>query len=660
MDPFHASLFRSAPVALSLLDGEGRQVAANEEFRRLFGMDATGLLTSELLTDPADRDATKAALDDLRSGSVAAIDMEKRYVRPDGSVFWGRLRARALTDEEGGVVGLIGAIEDITDRRGAEEREHEALRRQATALDERTRMLAQVSHELRSPLHAIQGLAELLADGAAGDEERRLATMIHRESAALSGLVADLLDLSRLETGTFRIDAASFDPARTVRAVAELYRAEATRRGISLDVAIDDSAGMVVGDDRRVRQILVNLVDNALKFTQPDGSVRLTLDRSGTDAAGGGEAAVRFRVVDTGCGIPEEDLADVFRPFVQGGAGGREVGAGLGLSIASRLAEAMGGTLRVNSCAGAGSTFTLELPPVTGRSSGRAGAATPERPAAGGAASALAASPPISPDRRGRILVVEDSPVNQVLAAHQLRRLGQTHEIVGTGAEALEAVARERYDAVLMDWNLPDLDGLEVTRRLRDHERAIGLAPVPVIAVTANAMAGDRERCLAAGMDDFLAKPVTLRALADALARWVDVDATSPPAPAAVSPPPVGPASSDPAVDPEVFASFAADVGDPGVTRAVVETFLSELTPRQERLRTALAAGDHDAAARAAHVLRSASALLGASLLADLCVAIERPSATARPAALGAALDALVPRTARRMEELLAELLARG
>lgn len=581
--------FRLAPVAYSIIDLDGRQVAVNDAFCQLFRTDGPMNDVDEL-TDEVDRDRTHAYLAALRDGSRDRIVIDKRYRRADGSTFWGRLSATTVDATDGSPAFIIGVIEDQSDQM-------ESLAHAQAASEAKSHFVARVSHDLRTPLHAIHGLAELLGFADLDDEQRSFAEAIQAETESLRALVDDLLDLSRLESGRLELQTTPFAIRECVESTVALVRHRARDRDVHLDLVFDDEVDrLAVGDPDRIRQILLNLADNAVKFTER-GGVTVFVDPGQT------RESVIFSVSDTGAGIAPSDLGRIFEPFSR--VDEAVAGTGLGLSIVGDLVSMMGGSISVDSELGRGSVFTFVLPlPQPGE--------------------ALAAQPGdlevLAPaiDRAPMVLVVEDSPINQLLATGQLDRLGCDHVVAPTGADALAELRARRFDLVMMDWHLPDMDGLETTRRWRSIEAETTGHHVPIVAVTARAMAGDREQCMAAGMDDFLAKPVAL----DDLARMLQTHAGRAPdttASSSVEPPPPAATSTTPALD-----RLVEELDDVGVVATLVATYLEQLGARCDTLRTAAAETDLDGARRAAHSLKSTSATVGADDLAELTAMIER------------------------------------
>jgi signal transduction histidine kinase/CheY-like chemotaxis protein len=367
----------------------------------------------------------------------------------------------------------------------------------------KSEFLAHMSHEIRTPMTAILGFAEMLEEDKLSPEQLDHLTTIRRNGEHLIAVINDILDLSRVEAGRLELEMGPTRPDAIVREVAALIEPRAAERGLELRIDVAASAkGTIRSDATRLRQVLINLAANAVKFTE-SGSVRLAV-RADTDRT------LRFEVDDTGPGIPPEKLGEIFRPFTQVDASmsRRYGGAGLGLAISSRLAKALGGELSVESQVGVGSRFVLRI---------RAESIT-ER-----AETPSVTSPTRSPSRlHGRVLIAEDGADNRRLLAHLLERWGLEVEIAENGAQALERVAacaerREPVELVLMDMQMPEVDGYEAARSLR----ARGFQG-PIIALTAHAMEGSREACLAAGCDDFLTKPVDRAQLRAALAGYFD------------------------------------------------------------------------------------------------------------------------------------------
>lgn len=384
--------------------------------------------------------------------------------------------------------GFLGLVRDVTELKRSE-RQLIAAREQAmSASSSKSQFLANVSHEIRTPLNGIIGVTQLLRNLTLPDDVREYVGVLETAGESLIELVNEVLDLSKIEADRLELQQAPFDVAALVTQAARSFVAEAQRKKLELIVECDVEPGLVIGDAGRVRQIVNNLVANALKFTD-SGSVKVQLRRS--------EGLTVLSVIDTGPGVPASLRETIFEPFVQA-IGQRRQGTGLGLSISRRLALLMGGDLTVNSTEGRGSTFEARLP--------------------------LPKGPVVAPPVRQRVvsrpltvLLAEDNAVNARLTSAMLEWLGHEVAIVSDGKAVLEMTAARRFDLVFMDVQMPLLDGLETTRRIREREAQTGTR-LAIVALTANAMKADELACLEAGMDAYLAKPVTVDALNDVVA----------------------------------------------------------------------------------------------------------------------------------------------
>jgi PAS domain S-box-containing protein len=543
-------------------------------------------------------------------------NFETRQVRKDGSEMHLEINASAIDYE--GRPAILSVNRDVTMRRRAEEMTlaMEAAERADRA---KSQFLANMSHEIRTPMAGILGLADLLLKTDLTGPQRRYSGLIQSSTASLLGVIDDILDFSKVEAGKLTLETVAFHLPSILGETVELLRFRAQSKGISLELAAGgDLPDWCLGDPGRLRQVVINLLGNAIKFTG-EGRVELRAESAPGDR-------VRIAVRDTGLGIPDEIRGQLFTPFSQADSSTsrRFGGSGLGLAISKRIVKLMGGEIGFESAPGAGSTFwfTVALQRT-------------ERPEAWTAASepqserALPANPL-------RILIAEDNPVNQLVVLEQLKSLGFEATAVSNGIEALAALEapgsldstrspgspeEAPYDLVLMDCQMPELDGYETTRRMR--QRSGDRWRVPVIALTAHAMKGDREKCLAAGMNDYIAKPFRVEALRQVLARWLpQSDASGEPG---------GPDSPVPPADDERRAVSAETlenlralgrVAGRDVLRELVDTFRSQ--PHLGALREALAGQDRSSLERRAHSLKGSSGMLGALRLAELCAELER------------------------------------
>ena len=723
-------------VGVAGTDGYFKRI--NPSWSTILGWTTEDVLAEPFLSfvHPDDRAATEAEAAKLAAGG-RTLSFDNRYRHADGS--YRNLSWTATASENGQLIYAVGR--DVTEqkRMDAELSAAHATAMEASRL--KSEFLANMSHEIRTPMNGVIGMTGLLLDTPLSPEQREYAETINRSAESLLTIINDILDFSKIEAGKLDIEAIDFDLRTVVEDAAELIAPRADEKGLELAVMVHpDVPRAVRGDPVRVRQVLVNLLNNAVKFTEA-GEVVLRVKSAESSE---GTEVVRFVVTDTGIGIRPEQQERLFESFTQADASTTRTfgGTGLGLAICRQLAERMGGEIGVESEVGKGSSFWFtclfekaqQVPAVPGKgkaalrglrvllvddnetnrvileqnlkawamlpwASARASEALTElaRAAAAGEPHELAildyhlpkmngielarairadlaiagtrlvlltssARPgdariareagieafltkpvrvsalydclatlmgrpvsdapaalitqhtltEVSRASRAHLLVVDDNPVNQRVAVKILEKMGHRVDVAGNGLEAVDAVTRIAYAAVLMDCQMPQMDGFEATMEIRRLEPAG--RHMPIIAMTAGAMVGDEEKCLAAGMDAYISKPVKAEALAAMLRQWVKSDASPTPAPAVSSP-------EEALLD----GSALAGLRELGAAEfeSLVRLFLTDGAARVAALREAAGKGDAHAIAELAHSLKGSSGTFGATALADICAELE-------------------------------------
>ena len=484
---------------------------------------------------PADRRRAAAQSGWLKRGKNSTV--EYRLVRADGEIIWVRDSGRVV--DFGTSQMIYGVVSDITDRKDAEQALENERALLADRVAERTselsaanaklaraarlkdEFLANMSHELRTPLNAILGMSEVLQSGVYGElnaEQKNAAHHIEESGSHLLALITDILDLSKIGAEKLELDITPVYIDYVCEASLRMIHQVAKKKQIKVTSRFDERVKTIRADQRRLKQILVNLLSNAVKFTPEGGQVGLYV-QGDTE-----HEVVRFIVWDTGIGIVEEDFSQLFKPFVQldSKLSPQHEGSGLGLSLVARLAEMHGGGISVESEPGEGSRFTVSLPwqEEPDAEDGAALADQPDSPEI----SAENSSPDPAGANPQTVLLAEDNEANVITLTEFLKGLDYRVIVARNGNEAVSRAIEEKPDIILMDIQMPGIDGLEATRQIR---AADGVADLPIIALTALAMPGDRERCLAAGANDYLSKPVSLRKLIAAISAQLNTTAES-------------------------------------------------------------------------------------------------------------------------------------
>ena len=461
------------------------------------------------LIHPEDRPFVFDQLGAHLGGRADRFEAEFRMLRKDGTWRWSVCRGRIVQrDERGKPRRLVGTYLDVTERREEEEALRAAKEAAEAGARAKSEFLAMMSHEIRTPLNGVIGMTSLVLDTPLTAQQRECIETIRSSGDALLSVINGVLDFSKIEAGRMELERLDFDVRSTVEETILLVAEAAHQKGLGVHVSIDAGVpASVWGDPGRVRQVLLNYLSNAIKFT-PAGDVRVSVASTGNH--------LRWSVQDTGIGLSREQQQRLFAAFSQADSSTtrRFGGTGLGLAICRRLSQLMGGEAGVESEPGRGSTFwfTMKLEP------GRCHVASEHDPPKADS---------LAEQLHGHVLVAEDNATNQRVARLLLERMGCRVDTVGNGREVLEAVRQRRYDLVLMDCQMPEMDGYAATRSIRALEAATG-AFTPIVALTANARRGDSEACLAAGMNDYLSKPVQADALRATVGRWLSANVREP------------------------------------------------------------------------------------------------------------------------------------
>lgn len=449
-------------------------------------------------------------------GNRVPFDMEYRLRDANGTFRWILDIGRPYTHPDGTFAGYIGYCFDITDRKEMEAALQQAKEVAETANVAKTEFLANMSHEIRTPMNGIIGMSQLLATTQLDADQREYLESIQVSADNLLSLINDILDLSKVESGRMQLENRDFSLRALLRDVVRSQSpgnkmngpGESTDFRLNLPPEIPD---ILVGDELRLKQVMLNLVSNAGKFTEKghvEVSVHL-LERLDS------QVVLRFAVHDTGIGISPALVETIFFPFTQADASinRRFGGTGLGLAICRRLVESMGGRIWAESVEGAGSTFLFELPFSVSPQDGIAAAGQGET------------SPELARQQRQlRILIADDNEINRKLAVAIIKRMGHSWETARDGREAIDLHEQHHFDLILMDVQMPLLDGIEATRLIRERERGKGLTPMPIIALTAHALSEDREKLLNSGFDGYISKPVNLTNLGEEIRRCTELD----------------------------------------------------------------------------------------------------------------------------------------
>ncbi len=556
--------FNQAAVGIAHVGMNGEILQINNKFCEIVGYSHDEMLamTFRDITHPEDLNNNINIFNQVLKSEVLTFTTEKRYIHKSGRYVWCNLTSTVVEDDDGKPKYFVSIVEDITRRKQAEEDLIKSKEAAEAANRMKSAFLANMSHEIRTPMNGIIGMTELTLMTELDHEQRDYLETVKTSANTLLVLINDILDLSKVEAGKIDLEWVEFSIEQSIEQTLKELRYSADRKGLSMEYRPSPRmVDQVIGDPGRLHQIFTNLLQNALKFTD-SGGISLTADASMVDHE---HVLLRFAVSDTGIGISAEKQKQIFQPFEQAAASDTRLygGTGLGLAISSRLAELMGGDMWVESVVGEGSTFyftvlfrrqiqhiesaTLlvvedgheaspsELEIGTGVAEDIAENVAEDIVSNGDGDGACDRNNGRSPGmgiesgddecaldlRDIRILLAEDNAVNQKLLQKMLGRCHCTVVTVGNGRGVIRELKRQRFDMILMDVQMPEMDGLQATQYIREQEQNTG-EHIPIIALTAFAMQGDRLRCLAAGMDDYLAKPIVPQVLMNAIARMLE------------------------------------------------------------------------------------------------------------------------------------------
>ncbi|HWA26960.1 MAG TPA: PAS domain S-box protein [Lacunisphaera sp.] len=495
-----------APASVAMFDREMRYLVHSAKWLKDYGLQGRHIIgLSHYEVFPEIGDHWKRVHERCLAGATEVNEADL-FERADGYRQWLSWRVQPWYDDTGAIGGIVMFTEDITARKQLETDLRAARDEALEASRMKSQFMANMSHEIRTPMNGVLGMADLLLDTPLAEDQRQMGRVIRSSAENLLAIIDDILDFSRMEAGKLRIEAEEFNLREQVSQTVALLAPRAQARGLSLTTEMPaDLPAILSGDPGRFQQVMVNLVGNAIKFTEKGG---VTVTVRTLPAAAAGKFAFRVEVRDTGIGVTAEQKARLFQPFTQadGSTTRKYGGTGLGLAISRQLLQLMNGRIELESEPGRGSVcwFELELPVVEQFMPAGAPAAPADRPV---------------PALTGRILVAEDNTANRLVIQMMLERMGLQFDLVDDGRDVLEKLAGGEYAAVLMDCQMPGLDGYEAARRIRAGQGGVRQPGIPIIALTAQAMAGDRDKCLAAGMDAYLAKPISQETLLDVLRR---------------------------------------------------------------------------------------------------------------------------------------------
>lgn len=610
----YETIVEAANEGIWIIDAAGMTTFVNQRMAAMLGYSVAEFLGRSMY-DFMDADAVEEAKNNMARRSAGIDEVHDfRFRHRDSSDRWFIIGTKALYDANGAFSGALGMLTDITDRKRMEQALNAERRAVQEATEAKSAYLANLSHEIRTPMNAIIGMTDLCLETALDPVQSHYLAKIRFAADTLLHLIGDVLDLAKVEAGRLDLDEKPFDLADVIQGVCAMLEHRAVEKGLILKMSLDlDSASRVVGDQFRLSQVLTNLIGNAIKFTEA-GYVHV---KARTEAAPGGEVKLSVMVADSGVGMTASEQARLFRPFTQASldTARRFGGTGLGLSISRAIIEAMRGKIWCESVPGTGSTFQFEVLMI------QAEADETEPRLSGAVSGAVSAARERLKGLAGKkILLVEDDELNQTVILDFLRDTGIDVNVASDGAAALAQVARGRPDAILMDCQMPTMNGYEATRRLRTNP---DWTTIPVLALTASATDEDRRRCIESGMNDFLTKPVHLDALATKLIEWLSPRQLS--TPPAAGPTAIRDRESGRTIQGlDVTTGLRFVGGEWSTYEKYLVRFRDERVPRLvEALIEANSKADWGTSERVVHTLKGLARMLGAIELADAAAEVE-------------------------------------